>query len=201
MLKMIDEHTLIQECLRQNGSAQKILYKKFFPKMIAVCLRYLKNKEDASEVLNSAFLKVFEKLKQYKSEGSLEGWIKRIVINSSLDFIRSNKSYRDKFILTDEFAMYGSPEEMSRNAVNLPDAEMYMSKEEIFELVGELPPATRIVFNLYVIDNFSHRQIAQQLNISAGTSQWHLSNARKILKEKINEAVNKKNKSNNITHG
>ena len=197
MLTMLDEHTLIQECLKQNNSAQKILYKKFFPKMIAVCFRYLKNKEDASEVLNTAFMKVFEKLKQYKSEGSLEGWIKKIVINSSLDFIRSNKSYRNKFILTDEFFS----EQMDDDSVNFSEAEAYLSGEEIFEFISALPPATRIVFNLYVIDNFTHKQIAKQLNISTGTSQWHLSNARKILKVKINEAVNKKNRSNNIIHG
>ena len=199
-MKMLNENTLIQECLQQKRNAQKILYKKFYPKMIAVCLRYLKNKEDASEVLNSAFMKVFEKLSQYKAEGSLEGWIKRIVINSSLDFIRRNKSYRDKFILTDEFALYGSPEEFGSGTFNLHEAETHLSKEEIFELVSALPPATRIVFNLFVIDEFSHKQIAQKLNISIGTSQWHLSNARKILKEKINLAV-KKNRSNNITHG
>lgn len=201
MLKMLNENSLVRECLQQNANAQKILYKKFFPKMIAVSLRYLKNKEDASEVLNNAFLKVFEKLKQYKFEGSLEGWIKRIVINASLDFIRSNKSYRDKFILTDEFTLYGSPEEPDRAEISFPDAELYLSKEEIFELVSELPPATRIVFNLYVVDDFSHKQIAQQLNISTGTSQWHLSNARKLLKEKINRAVIKKNNSSNIIHG
>src|SRR5688500_10228316 len=200
MLKMLDEHTLIQECLKQNSSAQKILYKKFFPKMIAVCLRYLKNREDASEVLNSAFLKVFEKLKQYKSEGSLEGWIKRIVINSSLDFIRRNKTYRNKFILTDEFQSYSSSEKQDNDTINFSDAEIYLSSEEIFELISALPPATRIVFNLYVIDGFAHKQIAKQLNISTGTSQWHLSNARKLLKEKINEAITKKNKSNNIIH-
>jgi RNA polymerase sigma-70 factor (ECF subfamily) len=78
---------------------------------------------------------------------------------------------------------------------------LYLSKEEIFELVGELPPATRIVFNLYVIDDFSHKQVAQQLKISTGTSQWHLSNARKLLKEKINVAIAKKNRSNNVIHG
>src|SRR6185503_9024014 len=105
---MLDEHSLVQECLKRNSNAQRILYKKFFPKMIAVCLRYLKNKEDASEVMNTAFLKVFEKIKQYKSEGSLEGWIKKIVINSSLDFIRRNKTYRNKFILTDEFPIHES---------------------------------------------------------------------------------------------
>ena len=201
MLNKIDEHTLLQECLRENINAQKILYKKFFPKMIAVCLRYLKNKEDASEVLNNAFLKVFEKLKQYRSTGSLEGWIKRIVINTSLDFIRSNKSYREKFILMDEFSSFGSPDPAGQAELDFPEAEMLLDKEEIFKLVSELPPATRIVFNMYVIDEFSHKQIAQQLNISTGTSQWHLSNARKILKIKINDAVNKKNKNNNAIHG
>jgi len=198
---MLDEHTLIQECLKQNSNAQKILYKKFFPKMIAVCLRYLKNKEDASEVLNSSFLKVFEKIKQYKSEGSLEGWIKKIVINSSLDFIRSNKTYRNKFILTDEFLFYNSDEKTETDTVDISDAETFLSNEEIFELIRALPPATRIVFNLYVIDGFKHKQIAKQLDISTGTSQWHLSNARKILQEKINEAITKKNRSNNIIHG
>jgi RNA polymerase sigma factor (sigma-70 family) len=143
---------------------------------------------------------VFEKLKQYQSKGSLEGWIKKIVINSSLDFIRSNKSYRNKFILTDEFSGYGS-DEKAEEAVSISDAEMYLSGEEIFELISALSPATRIVFNLYVMDNFTHKQIAKQLNISNGTSQWHLANARKILKAKINEAVIKKNKSNNIIHG
>lgn len=201
MLEMIDEKRLVLECLQQNTNAQKILYKKYFPKMIAVCLRYLKNREDAAEVLNTAFLKVFEKLKQFKSEGSLEGWIKRIVINSSLDFIRSNKAYRNNFILTDEFSLYGSPEKIDDDTVNFPDADLYLSQGEIFELVSELPPATRIVFNLYVLDDFSHKQIAEQLNIRVGTSQWHLSNARKLLKEKINEAIAKKNKSNNVIHG
>src|SRR5438105_1112105 len=172
MFKMIDEHTLIEECLRQNNNAQKILYKIFFPKMIAVSLRYLKNKEDSLEVLNTAFLKVFEKLYQYKSEGSLEGWIKRIVINTSLDFIRSNKTYRNNFILTDEFLAHGSAEEPSQNAVDFSEAELYLSTEEIFELVAELPPATRIVFNLYVVDEYSHQRVAKQLNISTGTSQW-----------------------------
>jgi len=200
MFKMIDEHTLIEECLRQNNNAQKILYKKFFPKMIAVSLRYLKNKEDSLEVLNTAFLKVFEKLYQYKSEGSIEGRIKRIVINTSLDFIRSNKTYRNNFILTDEFLAHGS-EEPGQNAVDFSEAELYLSTEEIFELVAELPPATRIVFNLYCVDEHSQTSVAKQLNISTATTQWHLSNGRKLLKEKINAVITKKNKGNNIIHG
>ena len=129
----------------------------------------------------------------------MEGWIKKIVINTSLDFIRSNKTYRNKFILTAEFPSYDSSEKT--DDVSFSDAEMYLSGEEMFELISALPPATRIVFNLYVVDDFKHKQIAKQLNISTGTSQWHLSNARKLLREKINEAITKKNSSNNVIHG
>lgn len=165
--------------------------------MIAVCLRYLKSEEDAMEVLNNSFLKVFGKIKQYKSAGGLELWIKRIVINSSLDFIRSNKAYRNKFILTNEFSLTDFPDEDVDSSDYLPDNASFLNCDQIFELVKELPPATRIVFNLYVIDGFTHKQIAETLSISQGTSKWHLSNGRKLLKEKIKREVVKNNKDCN----
>ncbi|MEO5571407.1 MAG: RNA polymerase sigma factor [Bacteroidia bacterium] len=196
---ILNEKDLVEQCVRHNSNAQTVLYNKYLQKMMAICLRYLKSEEDASEVLNNAFLKVFSKIKQYKSEGSLEGWIKRIVINSSLDFIRSNKEYKNIFILTNEFPSYGSPDETDHAADDFSVAALHLSQEEVFEMVGELPPATRVVFNLYVIDDFAHKEIAQQLNLSVGTSTWHLSNARKLMKEKINQAVLKKNK--NFSYG
>lgn len=186
MLNALDEKDLAEQCQKQNRNAQKILYDRYFKKMMTICLRYLKSEEDALEVLNNSFLKVFSKIKQYKAEGSLEAWIKKIVINSSIDFARSNKSYKDKFIHTSEFSLYSSTEDNENSLDNVPDAGSHLSAEQIFELVKGLPPATRIVFNLYVIDEFSHKQIAENLKISEGTSKWHLSNARKILKEKIN---------------
>jgi RNA polymerase sigma-70 factor, ECF subfamily len=198
MVSILDEKALAEQCRKQNRHAQKVLFDKYFNKMMTVCLRYLKSEEDALEALNNAFLKVFSKINQYKSEGSLESWIKRIVINASIDFVRSNKSYRANFIQTNEFHLYGEPGEentLTGEGFEAPD----FSKEELFEMVEELPPATRVVFNLYVIDEFSHRQISENLEISEGTSKWHLSNARKILKEKINKAVIVKNKNSN--HG
>jgi len=202
MESTFEEKTLVEQCRKQNRHAQRILFNKYFNKMMTICLRYLRNEEDALEALNNAFLKVFTKLNQYKSEGSLESWIKRIVINSSIDFVRSNKSYRKNFIHINEFHLYGNPEE------NTSTTELFgkfdFSKEEIFEMVAELPQATRIVFNLYVIEEFSHRQISENLKISEGTSKWHLSNARKILKEKIHKAIIIKDKNSNHgekTHG
>jgi RNA polymerase sigma factor (sigma-70 family) len=198
ILSFIDEKALLEQCRQQNRNAQHLLYNTHFNKMRTVCLRYLKSEEDAAEVLNNAFLKVFSKINQYKSEGSLESWIKRIVINSAIDFVRSNKSYRSNFIHTNEFHLYGEPGE-DNSASQLFDQALDFTKEEILEMVAELPPATRIVFNLFIIDEFTHRQISANLKISEGTSKWHLSNARKILKEKIQQAVADKNK--NHSHG
>ncbi len=189
MLNIHDEKGLVEQCRKQNRNAQKILYEKYYHKMMAICVRYLKSEEDALEVLNNAFLKAFAKIKQYKSEGTLEGWMKRIVINSSIDFVRSNKEYKNKFILTNEFSLYGSLEEEEPSSSSFSNIDSHLNKEQLFELITELPPATRIVFNLYVIDDFTHKQISEQLKISEGTSKWHLSNARKILQAKINQTV------------
>ena len=194
-----DENSLVELCRNQSRSAQKNLYELYSGRMLTICLRYLKNEDDAMEVLNNAFMKVFAKITQYKSEGSLEGWVKRIVINSAIDFVRSQKTYKKKFILTDEFSFYGSPRDEEELADDDFSEEPFISTEQVFELVKELPPATRVVFNLYVVDEFTHHEIGEQLKISEGTSKWHLSNARKILREKINKIM--AHPSKNYSHG
>jgi RNA polymerase sigma-70 factor (ECF subfamily) len=194
-----DENVLVEQCRAQSRTAQKTMYEKYSGRMLTVCYRYLKNEDDAMEVLNNAFMKVFSKITQYKAEGSLEGWIKRIVINSAIDFVRGNKTYKKKFVLTDEFSYYGAPRDEDDIADDLPEDNPIMSTEQVFELVKELPPATRVVFNLYVVDEFTHHEIAEHLKISEGTSKWHLSNARKILKEKITRVMVSENK--HFSHG
>lgn len=198
IVSILDEKALAEQCRMQNRYAQKALFDFYNKKMMTICFRYLKNDDDALEVLNNSFLKVFSKINQYKSEGSLEAWIKRIVINTSIDFVRSNKSYRANFIPTSEFHLFSELQEENNLHFNHFDA-LDLSKEELLEFVQELPPVSRLVFNMYVIDEFSHRQISEHLKISEGTSKWHLSNARKILKEKINKTVISKNL--NSSHG
>ena len=198
MLSILDEKRLIEQCRKKDRHAQRILFDTHYKKMMPVCLRYLKSEDDSLEVINNAFLKVFDKLHQYKSEGSLESWIKRIVINCTIDFVRSNKAYKDNFIHTNEFHLYGEPRE-ENDLTEEFEGNINISKEEILDMVSKLPPATRVVFNLYVIDEFSHQQICEKLKISVGTSKWHLSNARKLLKEKLNQAIRVKNK--NVNHG
>lgn len=190
-----DEQTLLEQCKQQNEAAQKHLFDTYSRKMISVCLRYVKNEDDAQDIINRAFLKVFVKIKQYKAEGSLEAWIKRIVINTAIDFIKSDKSYKKNFIRDSEFKLYGEPNDEN----DIPDkwwnAASSLSLEQLFQMIKELPPATRLVFNLYVLDEYTHKEITKRINISIGTSKWHLFNARKILKENINTLL--KTKTNN----
>jgi RNA polymerase sigma factor (sigma-70 family) len=197
VLSFVDEDILLEQCRNQDRRAQKIVYEMHFKKLMPVCLRYLRREDDALEVLNDAFLKIFSKINQFKSEGSLEAWMKRIVINSSIDFIRKNKSYRSNFIHTNEFHIYGEPGQEQESERHEPAHDI--SIEAIFEMVAELPPASRVVFNLFVIDGFGHKQIAEGLKISEGTSKWHLSNARKILREKILKSAAGKTKT--LNHG
>jgi RNA polymerase sigma-70 factor (ECF subfamily) len=187
-----DEQTFLEQCRQQHPAAQKYLFDTYSKKMITVCLRYVKNEEDAQDIINHAFLKVFLKIKQYKAEGKLETWIKRIVINTTLDFIRSDKSYKNNFIRVSEFNLYGEPNNENDTPDEWWNAASSLSMEQLFQMIKELPPATRLVFNLYVLDEYSHKEITKKLNISIGTSKWHLFNARKILKENINALLKTK---------
>lgn len=186
-----NEYALIEACCRQEPQAQRQLYSLYYKKMFAICIRYLKEEETAFEVLNQAFLKVFEKIKQFKAETKLEFWIRRIVVNTVIDHIRKNKSYKKHFIQTDEFDFYGKSDEVNDDISEWWEKAASIPAEVLLKEVSQLPPATRVVFNLYAIDGFNHREIAEKIKISEGTSKWHLSNARKILKEKVIEIINK----------
>lgn len=193
VLDNYNESALIEACSRQEPRAQRQLYSLYHKKMLAICIRYLKEEDEAFEVLNQAFLKVFEKIKQFKAETKLEYWLGRIVVNSVIDYIRKNKSYKKHFIQTHEFTFYGNPEEDPGDISGWWEKAAAIPAETLLQEVSQLPPATRIVFNLYAIDGLNHREISGKIKISEGTSKWHLSNARKILKEKVMEIINKGN--------
>ena len=143
--------------------------------MILLCLRYTKNEEDAVEVLNNGFLKVFNNIQRYEpGKASLYTWIRTIVINSCLDFIKSKNKIERHEELT-------SAQEVQIDA----EAINKMEVSRLLQLVRQLPPATQGVFNLYVIDGYNHKEISQMLKISEGTSKWHLSEARKSLQQMI----------------
>lgn len=187
-----DETLLLEGLKKQDPSAQRLFFQKNEKKMLAICFRYLKNEEDALDALHRSFLKVFDKINQFKADAKLETWVSRVTINTCINCINASKKYKDTFIRTDEFDYYGEPDTEDDSILEWWDTAMSIPSDKFFALIEDLPPATRLVFNLYAIDDYKHGQIARKLSISIGTSKWHLSNARSILKEEIKNIIKSK---------
>lgn len=169
---------IVSGCKKDDRKAQEKLYKNYYRAMMTVCLRYTKNDEDAVEVLNNGFLKVFRNIQRYdSSEASLYTWIRTIVINSCLDFIKQKQKLEQINELKEDIEVHIDPEVTSK-----------MRTYELLEQIRKLTPATQAVFNLYVIEGYNHKEIGELLNISEGTSKWHLSEARKNLQQLISES-------------
>jgi RNA polymerase sigma factor (sigma-70 family) len=164
---------LILGCENKEPIAQEQLYRLFAGKMFALCLKYSKNKEEAEDNLQDGFIQIFDKISQFKNKGSFEGWMKRIIINTAL------QKYRDKNVLNVVYDFVDEEEVM----VEVEEDDI--SLDYLLKLIQELPNQYRLVFNLYVFDGYSHKEISKELKISEGTSKSNLSRARAILKEKI----------------
>jgi RNA polymerase sigma factor (sigma-70 family) len=172
--------TLIKGCKKDDRKSQELLYRSYYKATMNICLRYTKSEDDAKLVLNTAFLKVFKKIHQFDSaKASLYTWIRTIIVNCCLDHIKTMKNT----LVTNEL------QEMESSTYVEPEINANIKAEEILGFVRNLPPATRAVFNLYVMEGYSHKEIAGILNISEGTSKWHLSEAKKNLKQQIEDNI------------
>lgn len=167
---------LVQGCQKGKRLAQKILYERYFGKMLGIAMRYTKQQDEAIEILNTAFLKVFTSLDKYQDNNNLAGWIAKIVFNTSIDHVRRHTKYRQVMNF-----------EIERDKPVLNDCIDHLHTEDLYQLIQQLPTASQTVFCLYVIDGYKHKEIADMLNITVGTSKWHLANARKELQHKIKE--------------
>ena len=163
---------LILKCKRQDLKAQEQLYKLYSHKLFALCLKYSSDRQQAEDNLQDAFLMIFKKISQYQEKGSFEGWMKRITINIALQKYRKQTVF--EIIHEDQ---------LSEPQIEIDDEEV--SVDFLLKIIQELPDRYRQVFNLYALDGFSHKEIAEFLDISPGTSKSNLSRARIILKEKI----------------
>jgi RNA polymerase sigma-70 factor (ECF subfamily) len=176
----MNEHEIIKGCLKNDRASQKALYEQYYSKMLGVCLRYAKDKDEAKDILHEGFLKVFNGLKNFNGTGSFEGWIRRIMANTSIDHLRKNK--QNYLIVSTVYAN-------EKGSVMIDEVDedelINIDKEEILKAVQELTPAYRTVFNLYVIEEFTHREIAEMLDISEGTSKSNLSKAKFNLKKNL----------------
>lgn len=166
------EEDLIKGCIRRDRSAQKRLYDTFSSKMYALCCRYVKDSMEAEDVLVTAFTKILDRIDQFKGDGSFEGWIRRVVVNEALTYLRRNRSM---YVETELEAADRDPDYQ-----HLSD---HLEAEDLLNMIQELPAGYRMVFNLYAIDGFSHKEIADQLNISENTSKSQLSRARVFLQK------------------
>lgn len=173
--RTVDQH-VIEGCKRNDRHAQRFVYEHYSSKMYALCCRYVKDKMEAEDVLVTAFTKVFDRISQFKGEGSFEGWIRRIIVNESLTYLRRNKSM---YVETDVEEADREPDYAQLNNE--------LEAEDLRKLIAELPTGYRIVFNLYAIDGFSHQEIADQLGITESTSKSQLSRARTLLQKKLVE--------------
>jgi RNA polymerase sigma factor (sigma-70 family) len=171
-----NEDELIKGCLRREPHAQRLLYETYSSKMYAICYRYVKDSMEAEDVLVTSFTKVFEKIGQFKFEGSFEGWVRRIVVNEALTCLRKNRSM---YLETELKEVDYDP-----NYKNLND---HLETEDLLRLVKELPAGYRIVFNMFAIDGYSHKEIAESLGISENTSKSQLSRARIYLQKQLKE--------------
>jgi RNA polymerase sigma factor (sigma-70 family) len=176
------EHELIAGCIRQDRACQEALYKRFYGKMMGVCMRYAKDRDEAKDMLQEGLIKVFTTIKHFAGKGSFEGWVRRIVVNTAVDHLRRNK--HQYMIVSTVVAREGDipdqPEEVEED-----NLLAQLSEAQILEVVQQLSPAYRTVFNLYVIENFSHKEISEQLGISEGTSKSNLAKARFQLKKNL----------------
>ncbi|MCX6251567.1 MAG: RNA polymerase sigma factor [Bacteroidetes bacterium] len=176
---MYREDLILEGCIAGKRNEQGLLYKKFAPTMMGVCLRYSHNREEAEDILQEGFLKVFQNIRTFRKEGSLEGWIKRIMINHALNQFRKNR--RNPFL--------ENLEDINETEI-LDHAELNGSiepvpEETLISLIQALPQGYRIVFNLYVIEENSHKEIAETLKISENTSKTQLMKARRLLRQKL----------------
>ena len=178
-LAQVSDEKLLKGCLQGNRTAQKQLYMKYKASMFGVCLRYAKNQAEAEDFLQEGFIKIFGDLYQYKPIGPLGGWMRRVVVNVALQHIRRRKDLFADVNIDDVAYNYSADEEVFSN----------FRMKALLEMIQKLPEGYRAVFNMYVMEGFSHKEIAKQLNITVNTSKSQLSRAKSTLRQMLEQQL------------
>lgn len=175
----MEERELIQECLKGNPIAQRKLFEKFAPKLMTVCLRYMKDNQEAEDVLQDGFVKIFQHLPHFENVGSFEGWMRRIIVNTALDQLRRNTKL-------------GYADNVDEIAYKLEDNQSIYSDiaaQDLMKLIDEMPSGYKVVFNMFAIEGYSHKEIAEMLQITESTSKSQYLRARAFLKTKLEQLL------------
>lgn len=177
---MLSEENLIERCIKNDPQAQRELYNRFAPKMWGVCLRFAKDKMNAEDIMQEGFIRVFSKLAQFNFEGSFEGWIRKTFVNTAINYYKKNLNFQHELSYEETFIAEGIDDQSIEK----------LSAQELMKLVQELPEGYRIVFNLYAVEGYTHKEIGELLQISENTSKSQLSRARGVLQEKVLKRLN-----------
>jgi RNA polymerase sigma-70 factor (ECF subfamily) len=172
-MQRMTEELMLAGCLKNNAAAQEALYSRFSPRMLGVCYRFAKNREDAEDMLQEGFIKVFTQIHQYRNEGALEGWIRRIMVHTCINVLKKNKKFADSLDIAYAHGV-GIREEM------IPSI---MQAKQVVECIRMLPIGYRTVLNLYAIEGFSHREIGNMLEIEESTSRSQYTRAKAMLED------------------
>lgn len=179
--KHITIQQLIRRCKEGEAKAQELLYKQFAGKMLGVCMRYAVDKMEAEDMLQNGFIKVFQKIGDYREEGSFEGWVRRIMVHSAIEYYRKHHKILQVVNMDESVA----------DVMVSPSASANLNAQDLMTLIQQLSPGYRMVFNLYAIEGYSHKEIAELAGISEGASKSQLSRARAILKQQLEKMEGK----------
>lgn len=173
------DDALIKGCINGERISQNKLYEKYSAKMFAVCFRYSRSREDAEDTFHEGFMKVFENIKTFKGEGSFEGWIRRIMVNTAINKYKKSSNLYSVVNIDDA----------GIDSFDTDDVLSRIGAKDLINMVKDLPPRYQMVFNLYVFEGLKHKEIAEELNITEGTSKSNLSDARSILQRAVNNSL------------
>lgn len=175
---------LIAGCIKGDRNSQHVLYKLYYGKMLSICLRYAKDSDEARDILQEGFMKVFTHIADFGKSGSFDGWVRRIMVNTAIDYYRKNKQ---SILKSDPDLVDASAEEI----IDENDGDEYkgISPGDVMEAVQKLSPVYKTIFNMYVVDGFTHKQIAEQLGINEGTSKSNYSKAKANLKKMLADKI------------
>jgi RNA polymerase sigma factor (sigma-70 family) len=178
----MSEETLIKGCIQQDKRCQETLYKQYYADMLRVCLRYAKSQEEALDILNRGFLKVFTHIAAYKQSGALGAWIRRIMVNAAIDF------YREKSALEKVVPLIETEGDLQQVFIQ-PEVYAHFSSNDILLLLQSLPTNYRLVFSLYAVEGYSYGEIANVMEIKETTCRWYLMEARKLLQQRMKQLL------------
>ena len=169
------DNELVKGCIAKNPAAQKLLFEKFSRKMMGICIRYAELREEAEDMLQNGFIRVFEKIETFRGDGSLEGWIRKIVVNESLSWLRKNKAAKMNIDIEDAKYMIPGNNHIGES----------VNEKDLLKMIQSLPVGFRTVFNMYAIEGYSHKEIGEMLGISEGTSKSQYSRAKVHLQNML----------------